>query len=231
MKLHITANKLAALITAKTPERRRALVRSLKRTAGEDFPLFYSALRGPAKRFVLNGSVDPAELHQLIQRMSTRSGSTWINTDSRITSEAAGALIKCAPKLRALNATFVLPDPGTKAVLEYPQVDVITTPNLIVHGKRHHAPLIGAMRFYVAKESSYELGSRGAQLVAAMQHLWLLKVTSGQRIPDASLCLVLECFQQRVTCAPDASATEGLIRRGCEDFVRIWHELDDKEAA
>jgi len=231
MKLHITANKLAALITAKSPERRQALVRSLKRAAGQDFPPFYTALRGPAKRFVLNGAADAAELRRLVENMAKRHGSTWLNTDSRITSEAARALMQCAPKLRALDATFVLPEPGTKAVLEYPQVDVITTPDLIVHGKRNHAPLIGAMRFYVAKESSYELGPHGAQLVAAMQHLWLLKVASGQRAPDASLCLVLECFQQRVTCAPDPGTMESLIQRGCDEFVRIWHALDDKEAA
>ena len=231
MKLHITANKLAALITAKTPERRRAIVRSLKRAAGQDFPPFYTALRAPAKRFVLNGGIDAAELRRLVERMAQRQGSTWLNTDSRITSEAARALMQCAPKLRTMNATFVLPEPGTKAVLEYPHVDVIATPDLIVHGERKHAPLVGAMRFYIAKESSYELGPRGAQLVAAMQHLWLLKVASGQRAPDASLCLVLECFQQRVTCAPDPAAAESMIQHGCDDFVRIWNGLDDKEAA
>lgn len=109
---------------------------------------------------------------------------------------------------------------------------VTVTPDMIVHGERNGMPLAGALRFYLAKESSYQLGQRGAELVAVMEHLWLTRVASGDRAPEATLCMVVECFQQRVTAAPaDTHAHLAAIQKGCRDLVQLWHMLDGQEAA
>jgi hypothetical protein len=234
MKLHITANKLAELIL-KTPEQRMSLVRKLHREYAKkktDYPQHYMLLRGPAKRFLAEDGLDPTELTRLIQKLKTRQGTPWINLDSKITSEAAKALIKLGPQIKKLDAAFLLPGSGTKAVLEFPGVDVIATPNLIVHGTRNGRPLIGALRFYIAKERQFELGVRGAELVATMEHLWLTKTATGQRAPEPSLCIVVECFQERITMAPiDTNKHAKAIEDGCSAFVRLWYAIDSKDAA
>jgi hypothetical protein len=231
MKPHTSANKFASFMAATDPERRRSLVRAAKQSVGKSFPPFYSALRGPAKRYGQGGWTDPSELCGLISKMSLRHGSKWLNIDSKVTADAARALIAIAPKVRDIEATFALPPAGTKAVLEFPELDVIANPDLVVLGVRAHAPLIGALRFYLAKESRYELGKRGSELVARLEYMWLVRSADGRRVPDPALCLVLECFQKRLTAAPDDPDLDKFIRKGAADFAHLWHRLDEKEAA
>lgn len=234
MKAHVSANQLAAFLTAKTPERKLAIVRAARRAAHSDkgYPPFYNSLKKPARAFLANGALDPVALNRLIERMAKRTGRKWHLTDARITAEAAKALIQLGPKLRALDVAFVLPKAGTKAKLDFPDVDVLVSPHMIVEKRRGGAVRVGALRFYTAKESSYELGRKGAELVAAMQHQWLLRVASGGSMPDGELCMVIECFQQRVTQAPaDTTALMKQIEQGCRDFMRLWHGLDSRDAA
>ena len=229
MKPHITANKLASFITSQSPERRRAIVRALKRSAGTDFPQYYSALRNPARRFLASGATSTNELLQLIERMAERGGTKWLETDGRITAEAAQALIDNSAQLRSLPFRFFPPASRVKAIWEHPRVDVSVTPHLLV-ATRGKESASGALRFYIAKESTYELGVRGAQLVAMLLHLWQRGTTPLNAVPQH--CLVLECFQQRITPAPaNPSPLELTIHRGCEDFARMWHMLDTEEAA
>lgn len=234
MKLHVTANTLASFITAKTPERKQSIVRTARRAQQNDkgYAPYYQSLRGPARRFLTDGARDASELRKLIEEMSARTGNKWHKTDARITSEAAKALIKLAPKLRELEVTYVLPKAGTKSKLEFPEIDVLVTPDMLVEKQKNNVTRAGAMRFYTAKESTYELGQKGAELVAVMQHQWLLTVASGRVMPDSSLCMVIECFQQRITTAPaNTDQLLKIIEQGCHDFVRLWHGLDSKDAA
>jgi len=234
MKPHVSANQLASFLTAKTPERKLAIVRAARRAALSDkgYPPFYNSLKKPARAFLATGSRDPAALDSLIARMAARTGRTWHKTDARVTAEAAKALIKLAPKLRALDVEFVLPKPGVKAKIDFPEIDVLVSPHMLVEKRCAGAIRIGAMRFYTAKESAYELGPKGAELVAAMQHQWLLRVATGATMPDGELCMVVECFQQRITQAPsDTSNLMKQIDQGCRDFMRLWHGLDSRDAA
>ena len=232
MSIKISANKLAEFITAKTPARRRSIVRQLKRaTTKSGHAPWYMAFGTPAKRFLSGGAANEAIILREIERMKSRTGKPWLNTDSAITSEAFKHLLKLAPDIRELDVKFSAPK-LPKVKLEFGEVLVSATPDMIVRGERNGIPLMGGLRFYIAKESAYELGQRGAQLVAVMEHLWLTRVATGESSPEATLCLVLECFQQRVTPAPsDTRAHVAEIEKGCRDFSTLWHLLDGKEAA
>lgn len=234
MKLHITANKLAEFIL-KNPEQRLRLVRKLYREHARkktDYPQYYMLLRSPAKRYLTGDASDPGELLRLLEKLVTRNETPWLTRDSKLTSEAVKSLLKLSAEIRALPATFLPTGKGTKAVLEYPDIDVIVTPDLIAHGSRNGKPLVGALRFYIAKERQFELGVRGAELVATMEHQWLTRTSDGKRIPDAVLCMVVECFQQRITKAPeDFGRHLKAIEDGCRAFSRMWHGMDGKEAA
>lgn len=234
MKPHVSANQLASFLTAKTPERKLAIVRAARRAAysDRDYPPYYGSLKKPARSFLVDGAQNPVALTQLIERMANRTGRKWHKTDARITAEAAKALIQLAPKIRALDVAFVLPKPGIKAKLEFPDIDVLLKPDMMVEKRRAGIIRVGAMRFYTAKESSYEIGAKGAELLAAMQHQWLLRVVSGATMPDGELCMVVECFQQRITRAPsDTAELMRHIGQGGRDFARLWHGLDSRDAA
>lgn len=233
MKPHVTANTLASFLTAKTPERRQRIVRSawLAQQSPRDYPPYYQSLRTPARRFLANGATSSAGLNQLITRMAERGGKKWHQTDARITTEAAKALVKLSPKIRNLGVTFLMPDAG-KAKIEFPNIDVLVSPHMLVEKQSGTAKRIGAMRFYIAKESTYELGQKGAELVASMQHLWLTRISSGRIMPDHELCLVIECFQQRITSASiDSERAFKIIAQGARDFARMWEGLDSSNAA
>jgi hypothetical protein len=231
MKIQIPANKLAEFITAKTPERRQQIVRQLK-NGKKGHPVYYTLFHKPAKRFLIDGASDATNILRLIERLKGRTQSDWYARDSRITTEALRALIKITPELHSLNASFVEPGKDSKTKLEFDDVQVTVTPNLLVHGERGGKPLVGALRFYIAKESTYELGKRGAEIVAVLEYLRLLRLATGKRTPDTELCIVLECFQQRVTKAPAHIENHvSAIEHGCRAFVQLWHQLDEKDAA
>jgi len=229
--IQVSANKLAEFITAKTPERRRQIVRQLKH-ADKGHPIYYTLFHSPAKRFLIAGASDATEILGLLDRLKNRVSTEWFARDSRITNEALRALIKIAPEIHRLNCTFELPGKQAKAKLVVGDVHVTVTPNLIVHAERNGKPLIGALRFYISKESTYELGRRGAEIVAVLEYLRLASLATGARTPDTQLCMVLECFQQRITAAPqDISFHEAAIKRGCRELADLWHLMDDKDAA
>jgi hypothetical protein len=229
MKPFATANKLALFILARTPERRRSIVRTLKRSQESDYPLYYSSLREPARRFVANGAHDTGELTALIDRMANRGGSRWLETDSRITTEAVHALIGSTPLIRSQSLRFYPPVVRSKAIWSHPHLDVSVTPDLLATAQTQVISS-GALRLYIAKDTAYELGPRGAELVAIMLHLWHQSVHSNNSV--AEHCFVLECFQQRLTAAPaHPGPLIQAIYRGCEDFVRLWHDIETEEAA
>ena len=231
MSIHVSANKLAEFIAAKTPERRRAIVRELRRSR-KGYPPPYGCFRKPAKKFLVGGALDPQPVVQAIKRMEARRDTEWKQHDSLITIHAFNALLKAAPAIRALGVEFALPPPRAKARLAFGDVTVTATPDLLVRGERNGAPLLGALRFYIAKGAGYELGRKGSELVSVLEHRWLVSAATGERAPDASLCMVFECFQERITAAPeryDAHVAE--IERGCAELSRIWHLLDGQEAA
>lgn len=235
MHITTTANKVADFIVAKTPERRRSIVRQVMRAAHQEkgYAPYYSAFRTPAKDFLKGGANNPAILQRAIGRLPSRTGANpkWLAIDNRITKDALLALLQLGPRIWAQNVAFVTAPRG-KATLNYPGITVTVTPDLFVHGERNGVPLFGAARFYLAKDYPYQLGRRGAELVATMEHLWCVQNATGARAPEASLCMVLECIQQRVTLAPDdISANAAAIERGCREFVAIWRQLSTEEAA
>lgn len=228
--MQIPANKLAEFITAKTPERRERIVRQV-RDGNTNHPNYYQYFHKPAREFLIGGVRDASDILRALERLKKRTGTKWLQTDSRITSQALQCLVKLAPQLHTLSAAFVTPG-SRKAVLHIQDADISAPPNLLVHGERKGRPLIGALRFYLAKESLYQIGVRGAELVAVMEYLWLKQVATGERAPDTSFCLVVECMQERVTKAPaDPTAHIAALEHGCREFARLWHLMDDKEAA
>lgn len=235
MHINTSVNKVVAFIVAKTPQRRRAIVRELMRAAQKEpgFAPPYSAFKTPAKEFLKGGASNPAVIQRAIDDLPNRVAKTreWLAQDNRITREAFLALLQLAPRIQAQNVTFVAAPRG-KATLEYPGITVSVTPDLLVLSERNGKPLFGAARFYLAKEYSYQLGRRGAELVATMEYLWCVQNATGQRAPETSLCMVLECFQQRVTLAPeDITINAAAIERGCREFVEMWRQLSTEEAA
>lgn len=231
MTIKISANKFADFITAKTDQRRKSIVRQLRRQTTDHAP-YYMAFGTPAKEFLKGGLTDQSVILKAIHRMVGRTGTPWKNRDSRITSEAFRSLLSLKPQLDSLGIQFVKPKGIRSAKLQFPELQVTITPDLLVQGERNDKPLIGSMRFYIAKESTYQLGPKGAALVAAMQYQWLAHVATGERAPDSNLCIVIECFQQRVTAAPmDTQHQREILEKGARDLVHLWHEMDHEEAA
>jgi len=231
MTLKITADKLAEFITARTPGHRDSIVRQL-RPQKRNFAPYYQAFKPAARDFLEGGAVDVAILAAAMAYVRTRKGTRWHEIDNGVTIEALKALKELAPQFQRSGFTFHRPQNGHKAVLAYPEIQVNVTPHMIVHGERKGAPLVGALRFYLAKGARYQIGQVGARLVAVMQHQWQLKHPTEGRIPDASLCMVAESMQRRITTAPaDISADLATIEKGAQAVVARWHLLFGREAA
>jgi hypothetical protein len=229
MKINITANKLAEFITAQTPEDRKKIVMALK-YPGKSHPVYYSGFHKPARDFLISGGSDATDILKIVEALKTKTGDRWHTIDSRITTEALHALIRIAPTIGRLNVSFVNPGKHAKTKLTIEGVDISVVPNLLVHGERNGKPLVGALRIFLAKES--ELSVRGAEIVATLQHMRLLHIASGVRFPDANQCIVLECFQQRITTAPaNRDLTMEAITRACREITALWSLLDEKRAA
>jgi len=228
----ISANKLAEFIIAKTPARRASLVRQHLHKSPKGFAPFYPAFKTPATRFLEGGASNLSILDKAIERMKGRTGTPWLEIDSRITAEAIKALRETASAIQHLGVKFLPTPPRAKAQLTFQDLTVTVTPDMLVHGERNDVPLIGALRFYTAKESAYQLTEYGAELVAVMLHQWQMHAATGARAPDSDLCMVIECFQHRVTSAPaDYAAHLAAIEKGARDFVALWHFLESEEAA
>lgn len=225
--MQIPANKLAEFITAKTPERRERIVRQV-RDGNIDHPNYYQCFHKPAREFLIGGARDATDILRAIERLKTRTQTPWRTIDSRITTQALHSLLALGPELHRLYSAFVQPGSRT-AVLHMPDADISVPPNLLVHGEHKGRPVIGALRFYLAKESPYQIGIRGAEMVGVMEYLWLVQVASEARTPDPSLCVVVECMQRRITVAPrHVSAHVTAIQRGCREFARQWRFLDEQ---
>lgn len=235
MKPYVSAKDLASFLTAKSPERKLSIVRAAWRAFRNDrgYPIHYQSLKTPARKFLAGGAQNPEALLQLIKQMSKPKGNgRWHKTDARITSEAAKKLIALAPNLQALDAKFVPLGKGTKARLEYPDIDVGITLDMFVEKRVGGATRVGAVRLYTAKDQEFELGPKAAEFFATMEYLWLLRAATGSAMPDVSLCMVIECFQGRITPAPaDVEPLAKAIEQGCHNFARLWHGLDSKDAA
>ncbi|MFZ5495203.1 MAG: hypothetical protein ACOZE5_07685 [Verrucomicrobiota bacterium] len=235
MKPYVTAKDLASFLAAKSPERKMSIVRAAWRAIHSErkFAPFYQALKTPAKKFLAGGAQNIEGLLQLIKRASVpKKDRPWHKTDARITPEAARKLIALAPNLRALDVVFVSSRKGTKARLEYPDIDVGVPLDMFVEKRVGGATRVGAVRLYTAKDQEFELGPKAAEFFAAMEYLWLIRTATGSAMPDPALCMVIECFQQRITPAPaDVEPLAKAIEQGCRNFARLWHSLDSQDAA
>lgn len=235
VQIKVSANKLAEFITAHTPERKRSIVRQLIRAAKRkkvDWAPPYQAFKTPSRKFMAGGGKGIEILTAAIEAMKKRTGKESKNRDSRNTATAFAALIKLAPEIQSLGLQFLPVPSGFKGKLQYPDITVSVPPDLVVHGERNGVPLAGMLRFYTVKGTRYQLGQRGAELVATMQYLCAVQAATGSRTPDTSLCLVIETLQQRITKAPsDFMHNAAVIERGCREMVQLWDSLSHDEAA
>lgn len=235
MPIHISANKLADFALAKTPQQRRRIVRELKRQAAhkdQGYAPYYMAFRRPAKAFLASGTIGDQQIRRAINRLNSRQATDWQKIDSKITTQAFNGLLGMAPNLRGLDLEFVLRDANHRCTIQFPDVVVTVTPDMLLHGERNGVPLIGSLRFYLAKDSAYQLGPQRAELVALMQYQWLAHQNNKGRTADATLCMVLECLQQRVTAAPlNFTPHMALLESSSRQLVRLWDMSDDEAAA
>ena len=230
MSILVSTNKLAEFITAKTPEHRQRIVRALKRRGKQGYG-HYAAFRTPACDFLSGGASDNAILENAIAQMGSRNATERITADSQRTAVAFKKLMEMAPEISLLDVSFKRYSGGRKVRLHFGEVAIPAAPHLLVHGSRNDVPLVGGLHFYVAKGRNYELGANGAMLVAAMNYLWVIDTQGTQRTPSPECCMVIECFQQRIT--RGSSDIEGMretLKKGCEDLARLWHLMDDKAA-
>lgn len=229
MKLTVSTNKLAEFAVSNTARRLR-IVQDLKKSA-KGYPPYYGAFRGPAREFLLGGATQSGVLAIAAERVAARRGSNRLSIDSRITVEAFRALQAAAPLVHRLRAQFArLPSVRKQPVLGLRYLDVKAAPDLLLSSVRNGVPVSGGLRLYVAKESRYELGPHGAELVAAMIHQWL--VAHSDRVPDPASCVVLECFQQRLTAAPrDIHAALEELDRASLNLLHLWSSIDGEDAA
>ena len=227
--MRISANMLAEFILANQPERRVRLVEQVRHSVGH--PLYYRAFEKPAREFLTGGARNALPLLALIERLEGKQGKQWHLTDAKITIKAIRSLIAMGPQISALGVEFG-PSPKRRQRLAVEGVSVSVPPHLLICRQRKGLQELGALRFYTAQDSNGHFGVHGAQLVAAMEYLWLHQ-TSQEATPVApSACMVLEVFQGRITALPeDPAYLVHRVEQGAKDFAAIWQRLDAKSAA
>lgn len=230
----VTANRLAEFAVAGTPARRKSIVRRavLAYIHGTPFPPYYVSFKKPAQQYFVSGLTNENILNRAVKSLDSRNSTEWLARDSRLTQEAIKRLLEMSPDIRELGLGFEKPVKPNQAKIRFDDVVVSVSPNLLVFGERNGKPLFGAARFYMAKESPYQLGKVGAELVATMEYLWAVSVSTGAKTPDPALCLVFEIMQLHVTPAPaDVSHRISQLQRAAREFAILWRSLYDTEAA
>jgi hypothetical protein len=223
MPIIAPANKLAEFMAEPDTDRRERIVRDARKKA-TSHPIYYQSFHKPAREFLISGGTNASGILRAISRLESRMQTPWRESDSEVTIEALRSLISLGPELHRFGAAFVSPG-GRAANLQMPDLEIAVPPNLLLHGQRHSRPLVGALRFYLKKQSA--LGAHGAEMIAVMEYLWLQQVATEARIPDLSLCIVVECMQRHVTMAPSSPARHiSAIERASREFARIWRNLD-----
>jgi len=227
--MQISANMLAEFILAKDSERRVRLVQLVRHSVSH--PLYYRAFEKPAREFLMGGARNALPLLALIERLENKQGTPWHLRDAKITIKAIRLLIAMGPQISGLGVEFG-PSPKRRQRLAVEGVSVSVPPHLLIRRQRQGRPELGALRFYTAQDSNGHFGVHGAQLVAAMEYLWLNQ-TNQEAIPVASsACMVLEVFQGRITALPeDPAYLVHRVEQGAREFAAIWQRLDTKDAA
>lgn len=230
---------MAKFLAADTPEKKRSIVRAFIRSASNGGG-YYSSFNGPAKRFLMGKGRNRSEIDRVIALLlakanipqPTKRMEEFRRINAKVTTEAFNSLIQSSRHLDFGNLNFTLPPKGLRKIIRFDDVEIKVSPDLLVESQRNGVPLEGVFRFFTAKLPEYRLSLRAAQMVAVMEHEMLVRNWQGNATPDHHLCMVLETHQQRITVAPDdVDRSREVLVRGCREFSRIWHELEDNRAA
>jgi hypothetical protein len=234
VEIKVSANKLAEFITAKTPERKKSIVRQLVRQESKErnYAPFYQRFKSPACKFMIGGCGDLSVLSNAIKALPQKCDTPWKSTDSRITKEAFISLGKIAPGIKRYGFEYSSVRSPSGNRLRFGNIYINSKPDLMVRHIRNGIPIFGAVRFYLAKESKYQIGEEGARYVAVMEYLWACHNYVGDVSPEPSLCFVVECMQKRLTFAPsDIESYKARISSECEKLEALWYLISSNEAA
>lgn len=155
----------------------------------------------------------------------------WQIDNANNTADALDLFLKLAPQVLDKSRVFLAPIKKNANVM-IAGVKVSIMPDYIVHQRVDGRDHQGAVKFHLIKGKQKHLGAVGAQHVAVLLQHWLeVNLPDAQRLPHHTLCLVVECWQSRVTVAPAKS--EGrmeTITNACREIAEIWptiHRVSD----
>lgn len=230
---------MARFITCDSLKKKQTVVRQFlnRRSNGGG----YCRLFGPAARnFLVGKGQSRSEIDEVISYLRAEAliahdrptQDRYWKTEAKVTAAAFNGLIAAAGYIEFGKLNFVLPPKSLRKVIRFGDVEIKVSPDLLVESQRNGVPLEGAFRFMTNKMPEYRLSARASELVASMQHELLLRNWEGKATPDHHLSMVLETHIAQIRVAPDdIDRNREVLDRGCREFSRIWHDLQDHEAA
>jgi hypothetical protein len=237
----ISLNKLGEYLATSDEARHRRIIYDQKFPTGIITKLYGSF--PPSVRDVLVAGAPISGVLEAAQRLK-RQATAWKAAEATAAksmkwyidnaNNTAGALERfalLAPQLVADSRTF-LPPPRKDAFVLIEGVKISIKPDYIVHQNIGGRPHLGAVKFHLIKNVKKHMGAVGAQHVAVLLQHWLeINLPDAARLPHHTLCLVVECWQNRVTSAP--AKYEGRmenIAHACHEIAEIWptiHRIPD----
>lgn len=228
----ISINKLGEYLVAKTDKRRRRIIYDQKFPSGV-ITTRYGKFMPSVRDMVTNGgsAESVTETAEALRAQAKALGTTelakkknkWHIDNANNTAGALDLFLKLAPQILSKTRILLAP-PKKNAYVMIAGVKVSIMPDYIVHQKVDGRDHQGAVKFHLIKGKQKHLGAVGAQHVAVLLQHWLeVNLPDAQRLPHHTLCLVVECWQSRVTVAPAKSEgrMENIIS-ACREIAEIW---------
>lgn len=222
----ISLNKLGEYLTATSEARRRRILLDQKFPSGIVVPR-YRRFFPSVRRYVSQRGHDRGLVEGAIAELkAVNTGTPWNQDDSHNTAAALNHFLKIAPRLTEGGCEF-LPPPRKNTFLMIEGVKVAISPHYILHAVIDGRPALGVVKFHLIKNVAKHMGAIGAQHAATLLHRWLIEnLTDATRLPHPSLCFIVECWQDRITAAPERSEDRmENIARACREIAVIWPTL------
>ena len=237
----ISINKLGEYLATSDEARHRRIIYDQKFPSGIITKLYGQFLPNVRRAILSGGDLKSiAAAAQVLKRQAevweaaeptAEKSMKWHIDNANNTAGALERFMQLTPQILNSSRAYIAP-PRKDAFVTIEGVKISVKPDYILHQDIDGRPRLGAVKFHLIKTVKKHMGAVGAQHVAVLLQHWLdVNLPDAQRLPHHTLCLVVECWQNRVTVAPAKS--EGRmenIANACREIAEIWptiHRVPD----
>jgi hypothetical protein len=197
----ITSNTLVDFITS-TDKHRISIVKRLILIKDKGYPPFYASFDKPAIEYLTTRAVDDSIIQNAICNLPIKVNHKWHKLNRDNTALALKRLFLMRRAIRELSCRFERVEKKRSYKVYYPGLTVNISPSLVTKENWNDRELTGLLRFYLAKNQHYALGSERAELMASLMYKCISERSGLDLLPDKNLCIVVEVFQKRITKCP-----------------------------